>query len=52
MKQLLKYILPHEIVRLVQTLQERGSQRGRNAIKGKLAAVPLIAHTTFLLILF
>ena len=48
MKQLVKYILPHGIVRLVQTRQERGYQRGRAAIQGKSASVPPIAHTALI----
>ena len=48
MKQLVKYILPHGIVRLVQTRQERGYQRGRAAIQGKNASVPPIAHTALI----
>ena len=48
MKQLVKYILPHGNVRLVQTRQERGYQRGRAAIQGKSASVPPIAHTALI----
>jgi hypothetical protein len=33
MKQFVKFILPHGIVRLLQTRQERGYQRGRSAIQ-------------------
>lgn len=48
MKQFLKYVLPHGIVRMVQTRQERGYQRGRAAIAKNSPAAPAIGHSTMI----
>lgn len=48
MKQFVKFILPHGIVRLLQTRQERGYQRGRAAISKNSPVTPAIAHSAMI----
>lgn len=48
MKQLIKFILPHGIVRLLQTRQEQGYQRSRAVLKQQAQAKKAFSHTDLL----
>jgi predicted O-methyltransferase YrrM len=48
MKQLIKFILPHGIVRLLQTRQEQGYQRSRAVLKQQVLAKKAFSHADLL----